>query len=518
MNSFVTRHAPVVGSVLSGFDRLVFRGTLQALFRPRAMHILLDRVGVRLLEFGKYVQATSEALKAASLREAEELGRPIRYLQSSRTSKENLARTLLEQQPTDEGLICAFKTVEPCMSFEYHRSSNPAERGLKTRHRKCLHIYKYYLHPVFGFLNVRIQTWFPFNIQVCLNGREWLGRQLLLAGSTDFKRHDNCFVRLGDAALAQRLMDEQLATDWKAALDEIARSINPIHDDIFRAWPQSYYWCTYQSEWATDIAFATPRALGEIYPGLVEHAMLHFHSPDVMRFLGRKCHGRFEGEITTSFKDRCEGVRVKHWADGNSIKMYDKAGSVLRIETTIGNPIPFKVFRSLSNDPKGRKAWRPMRKGVADLHRRAQVSQKANENYLNALQTKADATPIARIFDSVSKPRRTRGRRVRALHLNDLDEIAFLNALTHGDFTLTGFRNKDLRQRIAPSSNRTSPQDARRLSSRISRRLRLLRDHGLLQKIPKTYRYKLTDKGRILVTALQRVRNTSLEHLEAVAA
>ncbi len=513
MKSFLARHAPLVSSVLSGFDRLVFRGKLQALFLPRAMHTLLDRAGIRLLDFQNYANTTTEALKAASLREAEEQGRPVRYLQSSLTSKEELARTLLEEHPIDEGLICVFKTIEPCTSFEYHRSKNPAERGLRTQKRKCLHIYKYYLHPRFGFMNVRIQTWFPFSIQVCLNGREWLARQLELQGASDFERHDNCFVRLSHPELAQRLLDEQLSTDWKAALDELAHWINPIHDEIFRPWPQRYYWCTYQSEWATDLLFHCPRELARVYPGLVEHAMLHFHSPDVMRYLGRKCHGRYLGEITTSFKDRVEGVRVKHWADGNSIKMYDKEARLLRIETTIGNPTPYKAFRSLSNDPGGEKKWRPMRKGIADLHRRAMVSQQANETYLDALAVKEADTTLAEIFDAVSKPRRTKSRRVRPLRLNDPDEVALLDTLAHGEFALAGFKNRDLRTRMYPQA--TSPADTKRQSAKLSRQLRLLRDHGLIRKLPKAYRYTLTTKGRLLVTALQRVRKTPLQQLVA---
>jgi len=166
MRTFLSAHAASIRSVLSGFDRLVFRGKLIALYCPRAMHTLLERAGVRLLDFKQYVRATSERIKVASLHEAVEHDRPIRYLTSSRTSKEELARTLLAEHPTDAGLICALKTVEPCTSFEYHRSSKPSERGLKLRNRKCLHIYKYYLHPVFGFMNDRNQTWFPFNIQV----------------------------------------------------------------------------------------------------------------------------------------------------------------------------------------------------------------------------------------------------------------------------------------------------------------------------------------------------------------
>jgi hypothetical protein len=178
MTKFVARYRPRIAAVLSGFDRLVFRGTLLPLVMPGGMFCFLQRAHVGLLDFKDYVRATSERLTAVVLREAIEHDRPVRYLDSSRTDKETLARQLLAEHALDEGLICAFTTVEPCMSFEYHRSADPHERGLRLRPRKCLHVYKYYRHRVFGFLGTRLQTWFPFNVQLWLNGREWLAHQL----------------------------------------------------------------------------------------------------------------------------------------------------------------------------------------------------------------------------------------------------------------------------------------------------------------------------------------------------
>jgi len=176
---FITRHASLVTSTLSGFDRIVFRGTLLPLIQDRGMFWFLTRNGVRLLDFGGFALKTSGSVKAAAVAEAQRRDRPILYLESSRTSKEDLARRLLADHPLYKpGLICVFKAVEPCMSFEYHRSPDPGERGLRLRARKCLHVYQYWLHPTFGFMNARIQTWFPFNVQICLNGREWLARQL----------------------------------------------------------------------------------------------------------------------------------------------------------------------------------------------------------------------------------------------------------------------------------------------------------------------------------------------------
>ena len=114
-------------------------------------------------------------------------------------------------------------------------------------------------------------------------------------------------------------------------------------------------------------------ALARIYPQLVRGAIATFGSRDVLRFLGKRPNRNYQGEVVSDYKDRPEGVCVKHRAYGNSVKVYDKGGSLLRIETTITNPRAFQSYRSSESDPDGPKSWRPMRKGVADMHRRAKV-------------------------------------------------------------------------------------------------------------------------------------------------
>ena len=522
MEKFVARYRSLVTGVLSGFDRLVFRGTLLPLVRNggREMYCFLEASGVRLLDFKKFVLGTTERLKEASLAEARKLDRPVRFLESSAINKEEFARRLLAENPVEQGLICVLTALEPCMTFEYHLSKNREERGLRLRPGKCLFLYKYFLHPRFGFMHARIQTWFPFNIQICMNGREWLSRQLARTGRSDFKRADNCFTWLGDPRLAQRLMDAQLDTAWPRALEAIARSLNPLHHTIFKAQPMDYYWSAYQTEWATDVMFKDPRALADVFPPLVRHAMHHFKSPDVMRFLANKApHGNFTGDLVTSFKDRPEGVRVKHWVRGNSVKMYDKAGSVLRVETTIAQTAGFKVFRPRQDDPDGKLAWLPLRKGVADLHRRAKVvSQRSNDAYLDALATVEDTTPCSHLFDAVSRPVVNRGRRTRAMRLGDHEDLALLEAISRGEFATAGFRNRDIRRCLHPASANATPRDIRRLAARTSRRIRLLRAHGIIHKVPKTFRYRLTERGHLLTAALFATRTCNVKELLAKAA
>jgi hypothetical protein len=142
------------------------------------------------------------------------------------------------------------------------------------------------IHPVFGFLNARIQTWFPFRIQICLNGREWLARRMDAVG-LHYVRQDNCFPWIEDFAAAQRLMDEQLSTNWPEELNRIAAAMNPIHEEIFRHFHVNYYWTTHQSEWAMDVRFPQQEDLRRLYPALLRHAITTFGSPSVLRFLGK---------------------------------------------------------------------------------------------------------------------------------------------------------------------------------------------------------------------------------------
>ena len=519
MNSFLSRYGSLVTGVVSGFDRIVFHGILQPLIRKLGMYYFLKDAGIRLIDFKHFAVETTEQVKQAAVREAERLNRPVKYLTSSRESKEDLAREILARDPVQEGLICVFKTLEPCMTFEYQRSQDRSERGLKLYPGKCLHLYHYFIDPVFGFMSARLQTWFPFNVQICMNGREWLARQFVQNGRTDFKRVRNCFPWIGDFELAQRLMNDQLKTDWPRALTRIARSLNPVHDDIFRSSPMDYYWSAFQTEWATDVVFASPTALASVYPHLVRFAMLHFKSPDVMRFLAEKAPGNFTGEIITSFKHRAEGVRVKHWLRGNSIKMYDKAGSVLRVETTIAQTEDFKVFRPKTSGSQDVLEWLPLRKGVADLHRRAEVSDRSNGVYLEALSAAEDTTPCSKLFDAVSLPTAdSRGRRVRALRLNDSVELTLLEAISRGEFSTSGFRNRDIRQRLYPNPAPITPAESRRLSAKTGRLLRMLRAHRLIYKIQHTTRYRLSAKGQLLTAALFATRNADVRQLLRTAA
>jgi hypothetical protein len=522
VQQFVAKHAEHVIGTLSGFDRLVLRGTMRALSNRSGLMSYLWAVQVRLTEFAEHVVKLTEQLKDASLSLARQLGRPVQYLTSAASNKEDIACRIAARDHIEQGLICVLTAVEPCWSFEIVRDRASKRIEAEPRYRKCLHLYHYQIHPRFGFMSARIQTWLPFRIQICVNGREWLARGMD-AGGLHYVQRDNCFTWLERPERAQQLMDQQVRSDWPALLNDIARSLNPLHKTMFAAFPMEYYWSTYQSEWATDIMFGKAATLAHLYPRLVQHGLTPFLSPDVMRFLGRKAPtygtipARLAAEVVSDVKHRPEGVRIKHRVGENSVKMYDKQGSVLRVETTINDVEDFKTFRAPENRPDAAPSWQRMRKGVADLQRRAAVSQAANDRYLQALASVEDTTSLGELAARLSRPVRYQGRRVRAINPHAPNDGALLEAISRGEFTLNGLRNRDIRALLFPKPAR-SKAEQKRQAAMVSRKLHLLRAHRLIRKVPHTHRYYLTKAGRIAVTALIAARNANTQELTKLAA
>ena len=524
MQEFIAKHQRHISGVLCGFDRLVFRGTLRTLARVDGMTQYLQANHVLLKEFDAHVEHVTARLKAASKGVAEAAGRPVIHVASPQASKETIARQIAERDAITDGLIAVLTSVEPCRTYQLVRDRAAQRLVLQNRQRQCLHLYHYALDPAWGLSYTRIQSWFPFTVQVGLNGREWLGRQLDAAGIR-YERRDNCFPWVGDWPRAQALLEQQRRLAWGPRLDALARGVNPAHAEIFARWPIDYYWTTFQSEWAVDVVFQDRDVLRRLYPRLLLHALTTLHSEDVLRFLGRRLSSAqmascFAGEVTTDLKRRVEGVRIKHRVNSNSVKLYDKAytphGAVLRAEATLNQTDDLKVYRPKEGDPRGPRAWRRLRRGIADLHRRTELSAQAINRYLDALAPVDDDVPLAHLVRAVTTSTTWRDRRVRGLR-PFTDDHAVLRTISRGEYALTGVRNRDLQAALfeRPAS---SPAESRRRSARVSRQLRLLRAHGILRKIQGTHRYQVTARGRVLLTAVITAMNATAKQLTALAA
>jgi hypothetical protein len=518
MQEFIKRHANNIYGVLSGFDRVRFRGTIRWLGSVRGVMTFLWKIQVRMTAFTDWAKGLTTQVVEASERIAEVSGRPMIYLYSSRERKDERAMEIARADNVREGLICVFKCVEPCHTFKLGPNPNSKKLELRQVPGKCSHYYFYMLHPQFGLVHLRLQSWLPFTIHVCINGREWLARALRQR-KIGFQQRDNCFVWIKDMAMAQKLADQQLRTDWSGLLDDLRRLFHPVHETMFGKQPLEIYWSAEETEWATDVMFRSPAALAKIYPALVRHAMTAFGCEDVLRFLGRspKMNLYKTSEIVTTLKTRPEGVCVKHRLNRNSLKMYDKQGSGLRIETTINDPRDMKVLRPREGHPMEERTWQRLRKGVADLHRRAEVSQKANERYLVSLAAVNHEQSLGETVRDLCQPTEWQGRRVRALQPLSPDDSRLLAAVNRGEFAINGFRNRDLRPMLF-GTHEVAAAELKRQGARITRQLRMLRAHRLIRKIPKTHRYTLTPKGRLKINALLAAQHASSQKLAQLAA
>jgi hypothetical protein len=516
MKSFIQRFGQNILGRLHGFDRMRFRGTRRFLANVAGMMGYLWQRQVLLKDFKGFAGNITAQVRQAAEETALSQGRPIEYLHNSAMAKEDWAREIAKRDGIQQGLIGILKSVECCRSYEV--GPNRAEKKLELRSKpsKCLHYYHYFMDPEVGLTYVRLQTWFPFTVHVGMNGREWLARQMDKIGLR-YQRRDNCFAWIEDWDRAQQLMNEQLRTDWPGLLNRLLDQANPALA-IVDTHPTPYYWSMDEGEWASDLAFASSSILAKLAPRLFRHAWLNFDSADVMRFLGRKTteqgvHGNFEGEVVSDLKRRAEGTRIKHRLNGNWIKMYDKQGSVLRVETVINHTRDMKVYRTKEGDEGGEMSWQRLRKGVADIQRRTEISQAANDRYLEALATVDDSRSLAEVAEAVCEPVTWQGKRVRGLNPLAKEDARLLEAVNRGEFAINGFRNRDLRQLLFQKPKDKTQE--RKQSAAVTRKMRLLRAHGLIHKIAKTHRYQISPLGTEVINALLTARQASSAKLAA---
>jgi len=519
--SFVTQHAADVIGVLSGFDRIRLMATLRPLYQPSLMQRYLIRLGILLKDFAAFAAGWTERVRRAAHQLAEQTGRPLTYLHGSAQRKELLAQERVRRDGLTKGLIGIWSVVEPCLTYFVRRDRGQKKLVLRLEPGKCLHFYFYFLHEQLGLLHLRLQTWFPFAMHLCLNGRHWLARQLDQAG-IGYVQRENCFTWIEDPAHAQALARAQLQNRWPTLLQPLIEQCHPHANQLCQPLALSYYWSVSESEYATDVLFKSPTALARLYPALVHQGIKHFGSTDVLRFLGHKVqangrvHGNHQGEILSSLKHRPEGLRLKHQANGNSVKLYDKQGSVLRVETTLNRPHQFRVYRASERDPQQKKRWQVLRKSVGDLHRRAQICEAINGRYLEALASVRAGQSAGALAQAVCRPIIQAGRRYRALNPWSPEDAALFELISQGQWTISGFRNRDVRTALYPG--RVEATELRRQTGRITRALARLRAHGIIKKIKGSYRYQLTSRGRQIVTALLAARQADVEKLMALAA
>lgn len=521
MNILVKRFSGLFKGVVSGFDRIVFKGMIRPLIYPEGAERFFRRRGVLNKNYKDWVTGQSDQLVGALEEYAlAQSGTRITPLRSWRARKEEIAHRRQQERGVESGFIGAWSCLETGSSFRASFQPGAGRPSLAPYSVACKHVYLYFDHEDYGFMNIRLQTWFPFHIQICMNGREWLRRSLQKAGA-DFVMRGNKLLHAEDYDLVQRTLDLQLDTRWSAMLDGFLPTAFPTMRQTLRD-PLSYYWTFWQSEWATDFIADSPARLSAVADALLRHAFMTGTTDRVLRYFNRPLDAEglprvhMDDQITSRALKFPEGLRVRHWVGSNSAKGYNEY-NVLRAETTINHPGAFRVWRRAQGEPETeRKKLLPLRKSVADAALRAKVSQEVNDRFIQNLADMSDETPTRELLAPVTTAGTKDGRRVRGLDPTGKD-LEPLRALSDPAYDLTGVTNKLIREKLAACPWGSGLSD-KQLSAKVSRLFRLLRDHGIIRKNPNQRSYHLTQRGRQTVMVVSAMLSASTEQLMKMAA
>src|ERR1700721_919242 len=295
LSRFVTKFTSLIVAVLSCFDRVLFKGHLP-INNGSALEGFVDHVlRIRRCEFMAFAEKQSEILVDHAKGMAQEAGVEYRFLQGPHRKERLVDEILRQRSDLIEGLVVVFCCMECCPSFRL--ASGKGRPRLVNERRQQRVLYFYFLDPQLGLIHIRLTTWFPFTIQVYVNGHSWLAQEMLRR-RLGFNLQDNAFTALDDPEAAQELADSFADLKWPKILNRLARQVNPL---LKEPWLRglSYYWVVDQAEYATDLIFTGREALAGLYPRLLDHAAVNFSANPIMRFVGRRLHPRFDGEVVT---------------------------------------------------------------------------------------------------------------------------------------------------------------------------------------------------------------------------
>lgn len=491
MIPFVHRHADKISFILSCYDRIVITGTLVDVGYAQAMTRMLNGLGLPIFEYPNWANQFREELRTHAEAIARDNGLEIEFIPKKNFRKEERIQTLVRQRGDHPGLVHIFSAMESCNAFKPWHDKRTAKTFLKPVPGKCLHYYFYFILPDLGLCYLRVPTWAPFRLQFYCNGHNILARQLERQ-EVGYKMRDNAFIQLEDPLLAQQLANRMTPEFLHETLDKVVCAYCPV----VRHFHSGYHWSLMQVEYATDIAFKRQSELQPIYEELIRTAVHSVKPEQVATFLGRKLTEGFDDELGNDFHTRIMGTRIKHYMAEAAIKMYDKHGIVLRIETTTNNVSFFKHYRKVVHrDGTESYKFASFKKSIYSLSELAQVMGDANRRYIEFLAAIDDPTNGIKDIEKIARPVKADDRTYRGFNLFLGDDLDLFQVIIRGEFNISGFRNSDLKKLM---KNKTSQQ--------ISALIRRLRKHGLIKKVARNYKYYLTSLGRRVTAVALKLR------------
>jgi hypothetical protein len=491
MKNFIERHIDKIAFTLSCYDRLIITGSLVAVGHADAMTRFIRQQGIPIFEYPDWANRFREELRAHAESVALAHGVEIDFIQKKDFRKEDRIQEILRHRGGHSGLVHIFSAMEPCTAFKPWHDKQQGKTFLRMSPGKCLHYYFYFILPEWGLCHLRVPTWAPFRLQFYCNGHNVLARQLQQRKST-YSLHDNAFIYSGNPAEAQTLADAFNPVRLHKMLDNAVHAYCPI----VRHFPGGYHWSLMQVEYATDIVFKRRADLKPLYEELVRTAVHAVKPEHVGTFLGRTLTEGFEDELGNDFHTRIQGTRIKHHMGKAAIKMYDKHGIALRIETTTNDVSFFKHYREVVHRDGSRTLkYASFKKSIYSLPDLASVLRDANRRYIEFISAIDDPTNGIRDLEKVSRPVKADDRTYRGFNLFHGDDLDLFIALVKGEFNISGFRNRQLRDALSSKT-----------ASQMSAIIRRLRKHGLIKKVIHNYKYYLTGFGRRIIAVALKLR------------
>jgi hypothetical protein len=493
--SLVARYDERIAGVLSCYDRVVITGTLPGVCYAEGMTRFLHASGVRIFDYPQFAMTLRDRVRERAATLAAEAGVTIEHIGKAHIRKEDVVARVLEQRGDRPGLVHILSAMEACDAYQPWHDKQTHKTFVRPDSGKCLHYYFYFQDARFGLVYLRVPTWAPFRLQFYCNGHGWLARKLTAKG-IGYTMADNAFVRIDDWARAQELADSLSPDQLHRALDRYAARCCPVSD----AFGQSYHWSLMQVEYATDLAFRSTTTLSPLYEQLIRETVLSVKAEQIATFLGRQITPLLAQEIGSQFSTRIEGTCVKHRFGKCSIKMYDKCGIVLRIETTTNDVSFFKHHRKVEHRSRPpTRGIAPVKKTIYSLIDLREILLGCNRRYLAHLSALDDVSAGVRALGRLTKPREVDGKTVKGINFFAPGDSALLHALQNPRVNITGIRRAEL----LPTLEMFSP-------GRLSRQLRRLLDIGVIKRITGTYRYYLTKAGRAATAAAERLKQATI--------
>jgi len=480
-----------IRGVLSCYDRMVVQGTLPGFCYPEGMTSYLNQQRIRIFDYPQFVQPLRDKLILNAQQIAQKSGVEIEYIKKKNFRKEDRIAAIIKKRGSHPGIVHIFSTLELCTSYKPWHDKKSHRTYLKYDSGKCLHYYFYFIDEQLGLCYVRVPTWCPFRLQIYFNGHNLLA-SALTKKNINHMLIDNVFIDINDFSYAQTISDSFNVETLHKILDRFAKNYCPV----IKQFPVEYHWSIMQAEYSTDIVFKKQSDLQNIYDSLVRTTIYTVKPEHIATFLGRKLHPNYQDEMGNNFDTRIHGTRIKHSMGPVSIKMYDKLGLVLRIETTVNNVSFFKHYRKVEQrDGSSVLAYASMKKGIYNLSPLKKLLLEANSRYLEFISTISDRTNGIKNVMKVSKTVIENNRSYRGFNFFAENDLSVLIAIERGEFNISGFQNKNIRSKLA---NKNTGQ--------ISRILARLRFHGLIKMIGRTYKYYLTVLGRRVIAVALKIK------------